>query len=662
MDLFRDIIILFIISIPVLYLCSRLKIPAIVGLLATGIAVGPHSLGLVGSAAEVETLAEIGVILLLFTIGMEFSLQKLLAIRKSVLLGGAVQVFATIAAVLVAGILAGVPAGTVIFYGFIVSLSSTAIVLKLFQEGGAMDGPVGRTSLGILIFQDIIVVPFMLVTPMLAGGGAMRPGAVPVLLLKSVLIIAAVYAGSKWIVPFLLLRITRTRSRELFLLSVMAICFGVAWGTHALGLSLSLGAFLAGLTISETEYSHEATGNIIPFKDVFTGIFFVSIGMLLDVRVLGGHLPAILAIVLAVVALKTMTGFLAGFVLGMPAPLCAAAGLALCQIGEFSFILLRTGRGAGLVEPDVYQMLLASIILTMVAAPFLIRVSDGAAEIIRRLPLPGFLKHGILGSPVAAAPEEAPQDHLIIVGFGVNGRNVARTALSAGIRYVIIEMNPDTVRSQRGAGEPIIYGDASSREILELAGIAGAKIIVLTIPDPAAVQRATVLSKRLNPSVYVIARTRFIQEVERLYRLGADDVIPEEFETSIEIFMRVLRKYLVPQNDIDHFIDLVRSDGYRMLRKRAGGSPPSLSDVIGRFRELDFITFRVEEGSEADGKSLAQLDMRRRFGAAAVAIYRGDEAVYNPDGDETLQGGDIVLLLGREAAIADTVTVLRRGP
>ncbi len=662
MELFTDIILLFIIAIPVLYLCNRLKIPSIVGLLAIGVAAGPRSMGLLSDTSEVEILSEIGIILLLFTIGLEFSLQKLLTIRKSVLLGGALQVFATTGAVFSIALLFGAAPETALFYGFVVSLSSTAIVLKLLQENAAIDSPSGRTSLAILIFQDIIVVPFMLIVPLLAGATSAGGGSALMLAFKSAVIIALTYTGSKWIVPALMLLITRTRSRELFLISIFAVCFGVAWTTYLMGLSLSLGAFLAGLIISGTEYSHEAIGNIVPFRDIFTSIFFMSIGMLLDVRFLWDHLPVILALTLAVLAGKTLIVSLSALPLGLPAAVCVMTGLVLSQIGEFSFILLKAGRAAGLADDSTYQAALAAIILTMVASPFLINFSINAAGIARRLPFPEFIKKRLYRALGNAEEDDknATTDHLVIVGFGVNGRNVARSAKLAGIPYRIIEMNPDTVRNERNAGEPILYGDASHEEILDYAGIRRARIIVLTIPDPAAVKRTTVVSKRLNPDVYVIARTRFIQEVTPLYRLGADEVIPEEYETSIEIFTRVLKKYLVPENDIERFTEDVRSDGYMMFRKPSAGGSLSISDVVSRFRELDFATYRVERGSPADGKTLAELDMRRRYGASAAAIYRGKREIYNPDGREKIQEGDILLLLGNPRAIGGTIAVLKK--
>jgi len=448
--LLNDIVVIFGLAIAVLFICHRLRVPAVVGFLLTGIFVGPYGFGLVKAVHEVEILAEIGIVLLLFTIGIEFSLEKLLQIRKSVLMGGSLQVLLTFLATLFIARRFGQAFGEAVFIGFLVALSSTAIVLKLIQERAEVDSPHGRTTLGILIFQDIIIVPMILVTPLLAGATGNLGESVLVLLAKGIGIILLVMVSTKWIVPQVLYQITRTRNQEVFLLSVVVICFGVAWLTSKAGLSLALGAFLAGLIISESKYSHQALGNILPFRDVFTSFFFVSIGMLLDVGFLFQQPGTIALIALGVLVLKSIIACFATVLLGSPFRTSILVGLALSQVGEFSFILSRTGVEHGLLAGNIYQMFLAFSVLSMAATPFIITLAPRAADIILRFPLPKRLISGFY--PVPEIKVKNKKDHLIIIGFGVNGRNVAHAARVAGIPYAVIEMNPKTVRNEQAQG------------------------------------------------------------------------------------------------------------------------------------------------------------------------------------------------------------------
>jgi len=429
--LLKDILILFGLAIAVLLICHRLHVSTIVGFLLTGILAGPHGLGMISAVHEVEILAEIGIVLLLFTIGIEFSLGNLLQIRRSVLIGGSFQVLLTIMVTYLISMQLGLEFGQSVFIGFLVSLSSTAIVLKLIQERAEVDSPHGRTTLGILIFQDVIIVPMILVTPLLAGATGNLGQSLLVLLAKGIGIILLVMVSAKWIVPYLLYQIARTRNRELFLLSVVVICLAVAWMTSSAGLSLALGAFLAGLIISESEYSHQALGNILPFRDVFTSFFFVSVGMLLDVGFLFQRPGFIALTALCVLVLKSVIAGSVTILLRVPLRTGILVGLALSQVGEFSFILSRTGIEHGLLTENIYQIFLSVSVLTMAATPFIIALAPRMADLVLRLPMPGRLKSGLY--PVLETSVECKKDHLMIIGFGVNGRNLARAARVGGI-------------------------------------------------------------------------------------------------------------------------------------------------------------------------------------------------------------------------------------
>jgi len=426
------------------------------------------------------------------------------------LLGGMLQVFLTI---LVAfGILypLGRPFAEAMFMGWLLSLSSTAIVLKLLEERAEIDAPHGRNALAFLIFQDIIIFPMILFAPVLAGATQNVGESVVWLIVKVGGIVILVLVSAEYLVPRILYEVVKTRSRELFLLAVVVICFAVAGLTSYAGLSLSLGAFLAGLIISESEYSHQALGNVVPFQALFMSLFFVSVGMLLDVAVILEQPLLILSVTLIVVILKMLLATTATFLLGFPLRTSLLVGFALSQIGEFSFVLSKTGLMHNLLTAETYQIFLAVSIITMAATPFIIAAAPRISDIILKLPLPRKLKSGFAQTSLTELKEKhvALHDHIIIVGFGINGRNVARAARQSGIQYLVLEMNPDTVRDERARSESIIFGDAAEPSVLEHAGLHQARVMVIAISDPAATRKITETAKRLNPNLHVIARSR----------------------------------------------------------------------------------------------------------------------------------------------------------
>jgi CPA2 family monovalent cation:H+ antiporter-2 len=479
------------------------------------------------------------------------------------------------------------------------------------------------------------------------------------MLLKGAGVIVFVYLATKWAVPFLLFHIVGTKSRELFLFGVLGICLSVAWLTSSIGLSLSLGAFLAGLIISESEYNHQALGNVLPFKDIFSGFFFVSIGMLLDMRFLIDHLSWVLLLVAAIMLLKTLLAALAAGSLRFPLRTTLLVGLGLCQVGEFSFVLAEMGGRFGLLGGDHYQMFLAVAVLTMAATPFLIPLAPRLADGFLKIPGLDRFQAGIL--PDKGIQPAPLNDHLIIVGFGVNGRNLARAARGGQIPYLILEMNPETVREKRAKGEPIFFGDAAQEPVLEMAGLERARILVVVINDAAAVRRITETARRLNPKIYLIIRTRFLQEVEALYALGADEVIPEEFETAVEIFTRVLQKYLFSKDHIEKFTAEVRSEGYQMFRKPEV-TPASFCDLGLHIPDVEVTTFLIKPGFWADGKTLAEMALRKKYGVTAMAVRHQGQTRPNPDGDTRLAAQDLVVVMGHPARLIDLEGLLEKGP
>jgi len=645
----EDIVIILGLSMVVLLLGARLRIPPIVGFLVTGVVAGPHGLGLVRASEEVEVLAEVGVILLMFTIGLEFSFKSLLRIKKSVLLGGSSQVLLTLGAGIAAASLIGWPIRSSVFVGCLVALSSTAIVLKLLQDRAEMETPHGRTSLGVLIFQDISIVPMVLAVPLLSGA-QQDADSVPLMLGKVIGLIVVLIAAAKWILPRVFQQIVRTRSSQLFLVSVIAICFAVAMGASMVGLSLSLGAFLAGLVLSESEYSHQALGNVLPFRDVFTSLFFVSVGMLLDVNYLVSHPLMVTGIGLGVIFGKTVIAGGATLLLGLPVRTAVLVGLGLAQVGEFSFVLAKSGLDQGLLDENGYQLFLAVSVLTMVTTPLCMAIAPKVASWADRLPLPPRMK----GQP-PAMEGKALRDHLIIVGFGPSGRHLARAARVSDIPYAVLEMNPDTVRVESRKGEPISYGDASQEAVLEHVAVHHARILVVVISDAAAARRAVEAARRLNPSIHILTRTRFVTEVEALQALGADEVIPEELESSVEIFTRVLTHYLVPRDRIDQLAADIRAGAYEKLRAPSV-SEETLQACRVPMPDVNVTACRVAQGSPVAGKTLAELDLRNRVGATLLAIRRGEETIANPVATTCLNEEDTLLVL---TSVADGGRIAR---
>ncbi len=651
-----DIVIILGLSAVVLYLCHRLELPAIVGYLLTGLLTGPYGFKLVGNLEAVTMLAEIGVVALLFTIGLEFSFRNLVQLRRTALLGGTLQVMLTllIAAAISHGL--GRPAGQSIFIGFLTALSSTAIVMKLLQDRAEVETPHGGSALGILIYQDLIVVPMMLLLPFLGGGVEGSSDDLLLLLAKEIGVILTLIVAAKWVVPWTLFTVTRTGSRELFLLTIVMIGLAVAWLTHVAGLSLAVGAFLAGLVISESEYSHQAMGNVIPFRDIFASFFFVSIGMLLDLRFLAEQPGYVFLLAAGIMLVKSLAAAAAVLFVGLPIRVAALAGLCLGQIGEFSFILAEAGRKYGLLTQAINQEFLAYSVLTMMATPFLFRISHPVAEAVARLPLPRRLKRGSI--PVAGTTRFREKDHLIIVGFGIYGQNIARAAREAKIPYAVLDMNADLVHEQRLKDEPIHYGDATHEAILQHVNIRQARILVVVISDAAATRRITDIARRLNPKIYIVVRTRFIQEIGPLMETGANEVVSEEFETSVEIFSRILSRYLLPEEEIHRFVEDIRSDGYAMFRNLSKHAT-SCPHIGACLPDMDLRSVRVHEASPLAGKTIAEGELGKTFGITILAVRREGEIISIPPSDLALEPEDILFVVGPPAKLADLETVLR---
>lgn len=640
----KDIVIILGLSVVIILLFQRLKLPSVLGFLITGLICGPNGLKLVHATHEVELIAEIGIIFLLFVIGIEFSLKTLSSIKKTVIGGGLLQVLGTIAITAWLAHHFKLPWNQAVFIGFLLSLSSTAIVLKILQERGEITSPHGRVSVGILIFQDIIVVPMMLITPLLAGKATNLTHSLLIMGAKVVGIIGIMYILARYIVPVLLQLVVKTKSRELFILTVVVLCFSTAWLTSSLGLSLALGAFFAGLIISESDYSHQATANILPFREIFVSFFFVSVGMLLNLKFFVNHLVSIHLLTMGVILVKMLIIIITVLLLRYPARTIFITALTLFQVGEFAFLLSVNGIKYKLLTPEVYQYFLAVSILTMGLTPFLIANASQTATFLIRHLLPKAVRERLqsLGQQKNRAEHEF-NDHLVIIGYGTNGDNLSTASKEAQIPYVVVELDPGIFKEIKSKGLPVIFGDACDEVILQHVHIHKARVVVVAISDPLATKKIIRRIREVTETAYIIVRVKQKTEIEEIFRLGADEVIPEEFETSIGIFTSVLRKYLVPVDEIENFTNRFRSMNYEILRNIPIENAPKLS-----IPDMTIATLPVlQSNNKIVGKTIAESNLRAEYGVNILAIKRGTKYITEIKPTTEILQDDILFVFGR---------------
>lgn len=646
-----DIVIILGLSVFTILIFQKIKLPAILGFLITGIIVGPYGLNLIEAKHEVEVLSEIGIIFLLFVIGIEFSLKGLASIKNTVLIGGGVQVIGTIGLVTFLAYELGLSIQSAVFMGFLISLSSTAIVLKMLQEKGELISPHGRVAVAILIFQDIIVVLMMLLTPILAGQSDDPMNELLWLLIKMIAVVAAIIILARYAVPVLLKLVVRAKSRELFILTTIVLCFSTAWLTSSVGLSLALGAFFAGLVISESEYSHQATANILPFREIFISFFFVSVGMLLDLNFFIENIVYIHLLAIAVIGLKLMVVIIAVLLLKYQLRTSLLTGLALLQVGEFAFLLSTVGMQYDLLSETVYQYFLAISIISMGATPFIINWSPQLTHYLLRTPLPPKVRERLKMNAKKKELEEKNttenfHDHVVIIGYGLNGQNVAKAARKANIPYVIIVIDPQAIKKAKDKGEPVVFGDATDTVILKHVHIQEARVVVVAISAHDATRSIVKTVRLFTETAHIIVRTRYIKEVDEIIRIGADEVIPEEFETSIEIFTRVMKKYLIPNDEIEEFITDIRSYNYEAFR-----SIPNIPNGVSTFQvhipDMEIAAIHVLQGKNSIvGHTIFETGLRKNYNVTVLAIKRDASYILEINEDTKVVQDDIIYLFG----------------
>ena len=650
----KDIVILMAVSVPVSIVLTRFGLPTIVGFFVTGALIGPYGFALVTELEEVKVLAEVGVVLLLFTIGLEFSITRMFKIKREAMIGGGLQLLLTIGFVWFFETVMGRSFEVALLLGFIASMSSSAIVLKLLVDEGGVNSSHGNLTVGILLFQDICVVIMVMVVQAFgttAVGGEINTALVVKELAVAIVAVVVIVIAVAYAVPKLFREVVKLKNREVFMLTIVLVCLGTAWLTSLVGLSLALGAFVAGLVISESEYSNQIVAEVLPFRDTFSSLFFISIGMLLDLGFFFSNVALIVAMSAAIMLLKALVVLVVGQVLRYPLRLSIMVALSISQIGEFSFILIEMGREFSMLGVEHYQTLLAVSILSMAVTPFLfMRSSDIAYRIAH-----------MVGAKTSVATSERTTtmtNHVIIVGYGLNGRNLAKVLKSTAIEHLIMEVNSDRVRAAKKDGHKAYFADASHPRMLEKMGIKEAKMLVVGITDAVGTRRAVKSARELNPTVSIVVRTRYANEVEELFALGASEVIPEEFETSVEIFARVLRDYRVPGNIIQNQIDLIRGEGYAMLRSTSL-STEKMASLTSILETSVMDTFYVNEWCGVAGDTIGGSDLRGKTGVTVMAVLRKGRAITAPEKDFTIEPGDTLVLIGNHAALNKAMATLR---
>ena len=617
---------------------QRLGLPLILGYILAGVVVGPNTAGpTVGNVHDIELLAEIGVALLLFTIGLHFSLDELAPVRRVALAGTAVQMSLTAAFGYGVGRLLGFGWQEAVWFGALLSISSTAVVLKSLSEQGVMGTLSSRVIIGMLIVQDLAVVPLLILLPELGniGEGLSDLG---VAALRAAVFIAFMLIFGRRVLPWLMARIAGWNSRELFLISVVAIGLGVGYGTYLFGLSFALGAFVAGMVLSQSDYSHQALADVEPLRDVFAMLFFVSVGMLLDPAFLLENAGVVALVVFLVFAVKGLlfAGVVRAFGYGNIVPF--AVGLGLFQVGEFSFVIARVGIEAEAISQRSYSLMLTTAVVTMALTPFTLRLAPVLYGRWRERFTPELLRSFNL-------PERGLRDHVIIAGYGRVGTFVADLLDRLEQPFVVVDSNPGRTDLASESGYPTIFGDAGAAPVLDAAGARRARLVIVTVPDPVGARLVVERVRSTNPNVHVVARASTVDQLDELGRLGVYEAVHPESEAGLELGRQALSHLGVGVEDIQRFADEVRRELYAPITRQAPDDD-LLAQLRRASREIETEWVRLPEGDTVVGKSIGELQIRSSTGASIVAIVRGEEVMPNPGPEVALRTGDLVGVLG----------------
>jgi len=652
-----DILLLLAATVIVVVALRRLRLPLILGFLLVGMAVGPHALGWVAATETTSTLAEFGIVFLLFTLGLEFSLPRLIASRGEVFTVGGLQVGLTTGAVAAIAWTWGIAPEIAILLGGTVAMSSTAIVLRQLAEQDELNRTHGRIAFGALLFQDLAVVPFLALAGVLASPQeSYSLTELGFAILKAAAALVIVLAAGRWLLRPLFHEIAQSRAPELFTFAVLFVAIGAAWATHAAGLSFALGAFLAGMVLAETEYRYQVEAGIRPFRDTLLGLFFVTVGMQFDVPGLLRQLPTVVALLAGIFVIKTVIATIAARPYAGQWFKALRTGLVLSPGGEFGFALLVLLLQNRLVGSEITQPLLAAITLSMVLSPLLIQHNKRIARLLLREAGPA---QTALATFDAATRALASREHVILCGYGRVGQNVARVLESQGFEFFAIDLDPERVRIARAAGDPVAFGDAADDSMLHSAGIERASAVVISFSDADRSLRIIEAVRRLRSLVPVLVRTKDDSRLEELLAAGATEVVPETVEAALTLVSNTLHTLNVPSSQVLRAVGDIRRQRYQTMRSVLRRDGAGATEESGLFREA-LHTVVLPPGAWSIGRTIREV--RGRGAEVSFTAVRRDGIVgRDPDAEMTLREGDVVVLFGTPEAQEHAEAVLLAG-
>ena len=630
--LLQNMAVILITAVIVLLIFNKLKLPTMIGLFITGIVLG-HA---INDTSMISTLSELGVVFLLFIIGLEFSIEKFSAIKRYALIGGILQVSLTTALVTLLGLALGLTLNSAIFLGFLVAFSSTAIVMKIMQQKHLNHSVQGRVTLGILIFQDIAVIVVILITPLL-GGQSIELHTFPALLIKIIGIAILIFIGAKWFIPLALKDAAKTKNRDLFMLLTLFICMGTTFATSLIGIGPELGAFLAGLLISNTEYSHQTLGYIQPFQDVFMSLFFISIGLMVNLHLFLYNIGIILALTAIILVIKFTATLLTGKALNLPNKISISIAILLSQIGEFSFVLAREGMSYGLMTKEFFSIFLGVSILTMSVSPFLQKFTPQITKLLSRTSY--FQEDKELKTLPEELTEAQPiEDHVILVGMGRAGKQMTKACNQFHVPILAVDMNPIIVEQQQNLGVPIIYGNASNENVLKQLRVTSAQCIVISASTYEGTLKTIDTARRLNPDIHIIVRTKYLKNIEEVIEAGADELIPKEFETSILMFTRIMDYYNKDMDEIAEAVNDLRSDNYDAFRSVS--SEDVSAYLSNSFTEVELDSIRVYNDAHISDFPFEKNNL------TITSVIRDNSTIIHIDDNFQFLEDDIILFTG----------------
>jgi monovalent cation:H+ antiporter-2, CPA2 family len=655
MGIAADIAIILVAALLGGFVAQRLSQPLIVGYIVAGVLVGPYTGGVtVTEIHDIELLAEIGVALLLFALGLEFNFKKLQRVRAIAFIGTPIQLALTIGVGYGVGRLLGWSAYESLWFGALISLSSTMVILKTLMAQGTLGTLASRIMIGMLIVQDLAVVPMLIILPELQN---LEQGLwiLGFAVLRAIVFLLIMVYGGMWFIPLVLRRIAAWNSRELFLVSVMAIGLGIGYATYLVGLSFAFGAFVAGMVLSESDYSHQALSDILPLRDVFGLLFFVSVGMLIDPAFLIANLGTVLLVVLLVASAKALVfgGITRAFGYREQIPL--AVGFGLFQMGEFAFVLARVGLTKGVIRSETFALILATAVITMILTPFATRAVEPLFQWYQRW----------RGRPQIGAshlPDEGLRDHIIIVGYGRVGRYAGEVLHQLNMPCVVIDQDQRAVDQAKASGLPVIYGDASSPVVLEAAGVHNARLVLVVVSAALDVELVVRQVRQLDPDLHIVARATRLSQVEDLRRFGIHEIVQPEFEAGLELVRQTLLHFDIPAAEIERLSDAIRTERYQPFE-----TLHTDAQVLAQLRRarhaLDIEWMTLPPDAPIVGRSIGSSGIRERTGASIAALLHNEIVVSNPGPEEVLSAGQSIAIVGtaEQRAAFRSVLTLKTG-